>query len=149
MATKNKPETKLLNETFLLESLVNDPKSKEKLQKILEKENPHFERSWELLSMCNDFGKSLKGFENCEAQLKTLENNYFKTLKTTLHPPQNLPSVVNVDTLLQVEKKVGLVCPDCGEQETVYKLFANRSADEGMTAYCKCKVCKHTWRLKM
>ena len=56
---------------------------------------------------------------------------------------------VNVDQLLGLTKKVGIKCKSCGESEVSYKLFANRSADEGMSAYCSCRLCGCQWTITM
>ena len=79
-------------------------------------------------------------------QLEELERRFFdEQVPSSENPPQ----VVNPEELLGITKKVGLVCPGCKEQETSYKLFANRSADEGMTAYCNCRSCGNQWQIKM
>jgi DNA-directed RNA polymerase subunit M/transcription elongation factor TFIIS len=62
---------------------------------------------------------------------------------------QEVPVPVDANTLLDIRTKIGLICPECRAQETSYKLYANRSADEGMTAYCSCRTCLHQWRIKM
>lgn len=42
-------------------------------------------------------------------------------------------------------ENIGIKCPKCKKFETSYKLFAKRSADEGMSAICSCRSCEHQW----
>ena len=58
-------------------------------------------------------------------------------------------TAVNTESLFGIQKKVGLICPECRAQDTMYKLYANRSADEGMTSYCVCRECNHQWTLRV
>jgi DNA-directed RNA polymerase subunit M/transcription elongation factor TFIIS len=45
------------------------------------------------------------------------------------------------------DTEAGMICPACGQRDTQYTMRATRSADEGMTAFCSCRKCKHQWTL--
>ena len=36
-------------------------------------------------------------------------------------------------------------CPECGQRKVIYTQVQIRSADEGMTSFLTCVVCKHRW----
>lgn len=46
-------------------------------------------------------------------------------------------------------KTVGLQCKKCKQYDVTYKEKQDRGADEGMTAYCRCRTCGHEFRLKV
>jgi DNA-directed RNA polymerase subunit M/transcription elongation factor TFIIS len=37
-------------------------------------------------------------------------------------------------------------CPNCGQRNVEYNQLQTRSADEAMTAFCRCIECKHRWK---
>ena len=47
------------------------------------------------------------------------------------------------------EQSAFLKCSKCETQDCSYRLVATRSGDEGMTAFCYCRVCKHSWKMRM
>ena len=57
--------------------------------------------------------------------------------------------VLSVDEkkLFNIDKNVGIKCPRCSSRHTTYHMIQNRSADEGMTAICKCKDCFNNWSM--
>jgi len=40
-------------------------------------------------------------------------------------------------------------CKRCKAQDCSYKLVATRSGDEGMTAFCFCRQCRHSWKMSV
>ncbi len=59
------------------------------------------------------------------------------------------PTVDTIDAkrILGITGQVGLQCPKCLCRDVSYTLYANRSADEGMSSNCVCRTCRHCWRL--
>lgn len=100
---------------------------------------------WNLVCLVNDIPDT-QMFTEIGTRLDKRDSDYFESVR---EEPDTLPPEVDVGSLLKIDKKVGLVCPVCFEKETMYKLYANRSADEGMTACCTCRACKHTWNMRM
>ena len=70
------------------------------------------------------------------------ETNFFNNNKKT---KEDDIDKIDVNLLLNIDESTGLKCVECGSYETTYKLQATRSADEGMTACCVCRVCNHRW----
>merc|ERR1740130_109253 len=100
---------------------------------------------WSIVAACHDIPE-LDELHNCDQQLSRLEQEYLDN--NYLVPPNCLASI-DAGQLLNIDGKVGLKCPRCQDQETTYKLQAVRSADEGMTAICACRSCRHEWRITM
>lgn len=136
----------LLSEVNLTRILHNDS-TRNKYNEWLAQSKGHHEKTWDFLCMLHDLDE-LQTLHDIPGQLNSRESLYFSNY-TSGNLKEILPVEVNTDNLLSIDKKVGIKCPECGEQETSYRLYANRSADEGMTSYCSCRICKHTWRIKM
>jgi DNA-directed RNA polymerase subunit M/transcription elongation factor TFIIS len=103
------------------------------------------EKCWDGICLLNNV-ENLTSFKDVQTQLEVQESHFFKNVE---HVIELQIQPVDADKLLNIDKKIGMVCPECKEQETSYKLYASRSADEGMTAVCECRTCKHNWRIKM
>ena len=123
-----------------------EDKSKQKICNLLKTGRINFEKGWHIVNACHDI-PNLTSLKECDTQLTEMEEGYLNA--NVISQADNVPSPVDPDKLLDIQKKVGLRCPECKEQETTYKLFANRSADDGMTAFCTCRVCSHKWSIKM
>jgi DNA-directed RNA polymerase subunit M/transcription elongation factor TFIIS len=136
--------TLLLDETHLME-IITEPQMRKRLLNLESKRKISYEKAWDIINTCHDYHGN-KTWENCELLLSGIEKEFFKR-----HSPEKAPieSSVDPNKLLDIRKKVGIKCPQCQEQETTYRLMANRSADEGMTAHCSCRSCSHSWKIRM
>lgn len=133
----------VINETHILD-IVSTSIAKKRLSRI---QRINYEKGWDIISICHD-NDEVVSFKDCETQLLIRDELFLKNLCiSTVKTEEAKP--VDTDKLLGINKKVGIKCPECHEQETTYKLFANRSADEGMTAYCSCRSCTFQWTIKM
>jgi DNA-directed RNA polymerase subunit M/transcription elongation factor TFIIS len=145
----------------------------EYLKKVLKKKNnqittskpnsistKNYEAAYKLVSSLMDNKKltfeennlDSKNSVNLICDLTSHEKNWFSQndlKESNSRSDIKIVEPVNVENLLQINKKIGLVCPNCKEQEVKYKLLGDRSADEGLTAYCVCRSCDYQWRIRM
>lgn len=86
----------------------------------------------------------------CDGLEADTDHNKYESKWLSTNDKNEMPEdTVNVDTVLGVFENVGIQCRSCGKKETTYKLIATRSADEGMSAMCKCRHCHHEWLIKV
>ena len=109
--------------------------------------------TWRLVCLSNDI-LCASDITNIETHLNEYEKQYFSQYDdavSSFTQNSNNVSLIDATVLLGIntDKGVGMICPSCSQRDTTYKLFASRSADEGMTAICNCRRCKNQWSIKM
>ena len=84
--------------------------------------------------------------EDIQELITNYETNFFSNNKTK--KKETVTEKIDINLLLNIDESTGIKCVECGNRETTYKLQATRSADEGMSACCVCRVCNHRWIIK-
>lgn len=57
-----------------------------------------------------------------------------------------LDEVVIIEEKREALPKIRIVCPKCGNKESVWWMQQTRSTDEPPTLFFRCTKCRHSWR---
>lgn len=101
--------------------------------------------------LANQFSSkdTMENIENIILQRKKTEIMFLNDIHKSLSN-EKIQDDVNIDKLFNLtgDKNIGIRCPNCNEYDTIYKTLQNRSADEGMSSFCKCRTCSHQWVIR-
>lgn len=76
------------------------------------------------------------------------ECTYFDSFTSRDVGRQDRPNATDTRNILGIDDDgVGISCSKCKTYNVQYNLVQNRRGDEGMTAHCVCRVCKHRFRM--
>jgi DNA-directed RNA polymerase subunit M/transcription elongation factor TFIIS len=109
-------------------------------------------RAWQLCAVALD---SPGPTPTRNRTLRTLEATYEQKNCATMDllyqslekQPPHVP--VKVSDIFGMDHSTGLQCVKCKKRDVEYILVQTRSADEGMTAKCTCRLCSHTFQIKV
>lgn len=145
MATMATKPNVICEETLTLK-FQYDAKMEQKCRNCVKRAGQNYETSWDIVGLVNN-SPEIHSFKDPESQLKQMEDDFFRS--NIVPQFEDVPQPVNADELLQIFKKVGLKCPECGQKNVKYNMVQSRSADEGMTAQCECRECQNRFNIKM